>query len=157
MTKRLWIWTVVVPVVVVVALVVGGWYVVTRQWSTTPSEADVVGVWQRDDSDMRITIYPSDKSDGTGKITFTNIPKGMVTNNGETGDNTSTPVTVTGTRQPFTNLGWAGPVASPYDFPNGEDGTINSTGNGLFGYQLRLIGGNGAEYRFEFHRISTQP
>lgn len=162
--KRPLFWGLAIAVVVVAAVYLASWAVVTRQFAATPSEADVVGVWQRDDSDMRMTIYPMDETtasdeDGpTGKITFANVPEDILKGVGDTHDNASKPITVTGAREPFTDGSWGGiATKSLYELRDGTVGTIYTSGNGLFGYELQLVGGEGAQYQYAFHRISSEP
>lgn len=164
MKKRPFNWGLVVVVVVIAAMLLAGWAFVTRQWATTPSETDLVGVWQRDDTGMRITIYPSDGTtpageDGpTGKITFTNVPEGILNDQGDPHADTTRLVTVSGTRDPFTDGSWGGlQVDSVFTLPDGTVNSIYSDGNGFFGYHLRLLGGSDWQYEYVFHRISTNP
>jgi hypothetical protein len=149
--RRPWIRVVVAVVVAVAAVVLAGWAVATRAWDETPGTADVVGVWQRGNSDMRITLYP------TGKITFDNVPKGIVDFEGGKHDNTTKLVTVSGKWDPFWNYGWWGGVSSGYSLSGGHDGPLYSDGNGITGYQLSLAGGDDEQFEYHFHRISTKP
>jgi len=131
---------------VVLAAAVGVTAVVTE----TPNTAQAVGVWQRDDSDMRIIIYPS------GKITFVNIPRAVIDSNGTNDDGNSAPVTLSGTWTPFTNYWFVGGVSSGY-LADGVDGKVYSRGNLLTGRQLVLIYGGSKLSEYVFHRVSTSP
>jgi len=131
---------------VVLAAVVGVTAIVTE----TPNAAQAVGVWQRDDSDMRIVIYPS------GKITFANIPKAVIDSEGTNDDGNSQPVTVSGTWTPFTNYWFLGGVSSGY-LADGTAGKVFSRGNILTGRQLVLIYGGTKLSEYVFHRVSTSP
>jgi hypothetical protein len=79
---------------------------------------------------MRITLYPA------GKVTFENVPQGIVDFEGGKHDNTTKLVTVSGKWDPFGNNGRWGGVSSGYSFSDGHDGPLYSDGNGITGYQL---------------------
>ncbi|MCU1535083.1 MAG: hypothetical protein JWR53_1564 [Glaciihabitans sp.] len=145
-TKR-----VTAAILILAAIVFAVWAVATRAWETTPSFADVAGVWQRGDSDMRMTIYPS------GDVTFANVPKGVLEWQGDKHDNTTRPESAHGQLDPFWNYGSWGGISSGYSLANGEDGKLYSEGNGVTGYHLSLSGGDDLQYRYDFHRISGTP
>jgi hypothetical protein len=137
------------------ALVAGlaGWIFLTT-WNPVPTRAEAVGVWQRDDSDEKLTLYPS------GKIRFSNIPEGVVNWGRDNHDGKTKPITLTGTwtsfhsESQFLFLSF-GPV-SGYTVP-ATSAFLWAKGNDVVGRRLVLYYGESEQLEYDFHRILTNP
>jgi hypothetical protein len=146
----------VVIVAIVLAVVIGvpGVFLLLFEhpWDTIPTKADLVGVWQDSDSDRRLTLY------GSGKLTFSNIPKGVVDWTGYNNAGKTKSETISGTWEPFYEEGPIGPMTS-YTVPTagGTSGQMWSEGNDFFGRHLSLNFGDDEQFEYDFHRISTTP
>lgn len=147
--RSLRVFVTVVAVLLVAVLV--GWAFLARVWDTAPDRSEAVGVWQRGNSDMRVTLYPS------GKITFSDIPKGVIDFGQGEHEGATKPVTLSGKWSPFWDYGWWGGVSSGYTVSDGNSGQLYSEGNSLIGRQLSLQFGDDDQYEYNFHRVSTTP
>ena len=117
--------------------------------NTAPSPTETVGIWQRGKTDETITIYAS------GRITFENIPVGIVEGEGTKNDAKTKPITETGTWINFSNYEGYGPKLE-YTV-NGDSELMEWKGNDTSSRRLVLEGGNYLQFVHTFHRISTTP
>jgi hypothetical protein len=147
----------VVTAAIVLAVVIGAaaafLLVFTRPWDTTPTTADVVGVWQRGDTKERLILYSSHK------MTFLNIPKGVIDWDGTNHDGATRRITTTGTWTSFFNEGYgpcSGYTHNDGGIDAGSDGQLYSQGFGG-GRELVIYYGDDEQFQLDFHKISTKP
>ena len=124
----------------------------TSPWNIVPSDAEVVGVWQVGNTDERLTFYPSHR------VTFSNIPKGVVDDAGTNKDATTLPTTATGSWDGFANGEGYGP-ASGYSLGHGAAEVDSFFYSKWFGSAREIVMTYGDEEQLEldFHRISATP
>ena len=144
-----------IVVTLVVGLPMGLVVFASAPWDTVPSTAEAVGVWQVGNTDERMTLYPSHK------VTFSNIPEGIVDAQAKNKDGSSPRITTAGKWGGFTNADGYG-THSWYvlDHKVGGyevDGDIESE---WFGPARELVISDLAPNRgfeLDFHRISATP
>jgi hypothetical protein len=155
MRRRRWFLPLIICGIVVV-LVVGVpgllLFLFLSPWDTTPTRADVVGTWEDGSSSRRIIIT------STGRITFDNIPSGVVDETGDKDAGHTKLETTSGRLDAFYREGGIGPEAA-YTVPagGGTVGALWSTGNNVFGRRLILYFGDGEQFEYDFHRVSNTP
>ena len=156
MKRRRWVRPLIIgaiAVAVIACIPVGLGLLFAHPWDTIPSKADVAGVWRDGNSNRYLTLYPS------GKITFSNIPKGVIYETGDDDAGKTVPTTVSGRWHAFYREGGYGPVTW-YTVPHsgGSDKILYEAGNNVFGRTLSIASyGYQVQVVYNFHRVSTKP